>query len=231
MLQCVSAVSDRFNSLSGTQSYQFLMLGLEGAGKTTFLYKLKINGYKKADVQADMVYLKEVKQDPGYHFEELSSPTIGQYSIWEVPGNDVMRPLWPMFYRYLHIHGVFFVVDAFSPTCFDLDQENFRKLSKARDALFHLLHEDELRVSVFFLVLNVNRSTEDAAKKEEEEQEENALFEMLGVPEIEKMVHMKTRFRKVVLNCANISRKDSNWENILKDFRKMQVQIQSQIGS
>lgn len=26
------------------QSYQFLMLGLEGAGKTTFLYKLKING-------------------------------------------------------------------------------------------------------------------------------------------------------------------------------------------
>ena len=54
-----------------------------------------------------------------YHFEELSSPTIGsfgcngfcfymflllpsvrQYSIWEVPGNDVMRPLWPMFYRH-----------------------------------------------------------------------------------------------------------------------------------
>eukprot|EP00913_Durusdinium_trenchii_P029059 g27247.t1 len=240
------------------------MLGLEGAGKTTFLYKLKINGYKKADVTQDMVYLKAAKQDPGYHFEELSSPTIGQYSIWEVPGNDVMRPLWPMFYRYLRIHGVFFVVDAFSEQCFDLDKENFRKLSKARDALFQLVNEDELRVSVFFLVLNVKRSTEDAARKEEEdtgvwswsetgteltkqlslwvpkegpgctiyptkyeaaplhslrqEQEENALFEMLGVPEIEQMAHMKTRFRKVVLNCANISRKDSNWENILKEL-------------
>lgn len=54
------------------------MLGLEGAGKTTFLYKLKINGllsftemfgklprYKKADVTQDMSYLKAAKQDPG----------------------------------------------------------------------------------------------------------------------------------------------------------------------
>ena len=24
---------------------------------------------------------------------------LRQYSIWEVPGNDVMRPLWPTFYR------------------------------------------------------------------------------------------------------------------------------------
>ncbi|CAJ1342416.1 unnamed protein product [Effrenium voratum] len=136
-----------------------------------------------------------------------------------------MRPLWPMFYRYLHVHGVFFVVDAFSEKCFDLTQENFRRLSEAREALFHLLNEDELRVSVFFLVLNVKRSTEDAARKEEEEQEENALFEMLGVPEIEAMAHLKMRFRKVVLNCSNISRRDSNWENILKDFRKMQLQV------
>ena len=59
-----------------------------------------------------------------YHFEEFSSPSIGlqphtssksaqledasskrdcpqlrQYGIWEVPGDDVLRPMWPMFYR------------------------------------------------------------------------------------------------------------------------------------
>mmetsp|Transcript_52113 Transcript_52113/g.97488 ORF Transcript_52113/g.97488 Transcript_52113/m.97488 type:complete len:230 (-) Transcript_52113:58-747(-) len=229
MFQCVSAVSDRFSLLAGQQTYQFLMLGLEGAGKTTFLYKLKINGYKKDDVKQDMKFLKKERQDLGYHFEEFSSPTIGQYGIWEVPGDDVMRPSWPMFYRYLRIHGVIFVVDAFSPDCCALTKENFHRLSKAREALFRLLHEDELRISVFFLVLNVDRNTEDAARKEDEEQNDNALFQMMGVPEIEQMAHMKKRFRKVVLNCANISRKDSNWENMLKEFRKMQVQIEGEL--
>ena len=68
------------------QTYQFLMLGLEGAGKTTFLYKLRINGlraqmltgldklpavqkaclrYKKDDVKQDMRFLKKDKKDPG----------------------------------------------------------------------------------------------------------------------------------------------------------------------
>ena len=226
MFQCVTAVTDKFSLLAGQQTYQFLMVGLEGAGKTTFLYKLRINGYKKEDVKKDMKFLKKDKKDPGYHFEEFSSPSIGQYGIWEVPGDDVMRPMWPMFYRYLHIHCVIFVVDAFSPDCCDLTKENFHKLTKARDALFQLLNEDELRVSVFFLVLNVDRNTEDAARKEDEEQNDNALFEMLGVPEIEQMAHLKTRFRKVVMNCSNISRKDSNWESMLKEFRKIQVQIQ-----
>ena len=77
------------NCLCLAQTYQFLMLGLEGAGKTTFLYKLRINGfgaqtlgiiwhcrvrqvacvqllrYKKDDVKKDMKFLKKDEKDPG----------------------------------------------------------------------------------------------------------------------------------------------------------------------
>ena len=44
--------------------------------------------YKKADVQADMVYLKEVKQDPGGP-ENVASGVHGLGYFWATVGSEV----------------------------------------------------------------------------------------------------------------------------------------------
>eukprot|EP00440_Ansanella_granifera_P058699 gb/GFBE01063623.1/.p1 GENE.gb/GFBE01063623.1/~~gb/GFBE01063623.1/.p1 ORF type:complete len:230 (+),score=53.24 gb/GFBE01063623.1/:1-690(+) len=225
--QCTRAIAEKppFSWFQGSQNYQFLMLGLEGAGKTTFLYKLKVNGYKKADIIKDMAFLKQAGRDPGYHFEELQSSITGPYAIWEVPGNDMMRRLWPMFYRYVRIRCVLFVVDAFTPDACSLSKENIQRLAKARDSLHFLLNEDELRTSAFYLVLNVDDTADDADEEEHKEQQNNALFEMLGVPEIEQ--RFPDRFRTVTLNCASVTRKDPKWEGVLREVHKIQLRINS----
>jgi len=215
--------------LGSDQAQQFLMLGLEDAGKTTLLYRLKIPGYKKDEIIKDMNFLKKENQrgqhgDPGYHYEDFRSNIIGNYGIWEIPGNKMMQRMWPMFYRHLHFRMVLFVVDAFSKTAFDLSKANLEKLTQARDSLHQLLNEDELRQAVFFVVLNVD-TTEGVAKTEDQEQQEKTILEMLDAPWIEKQPQFKERFRTVWLNCATITHAEPEWEKLLQDFSDIQVRL------
>lgn len=45
--------------------------------------------YKKADVQADMVYLKEVKQDPGCPESIASGVVLGLGYYWATVGSEI----------------------------------------------------------------------------------------------------------------------------------------------
>ena len=45
--------------------------------------------YKKADVQADMVYLKEVKQDPGCPESVASGVVLGLGYYWATVGSEI----------------------------------------------------------------------------------------------------------------------------------------------
>lgn len=226
--QCVDSLSDRapFKWFQSQEAFQFLMLGRANAGKTALLYKLKINGLKKAEIKLALKNLKSDSsggiadsRDPAYHYEEFRSSILGQYAIWEVPGNEAMVRLWPMFYRYLRFNAVIFVVDAFSKEAEDLD-----KLAQAREMLHYLLNEDELRCAAFFLILNVE---EKEGKKESTSEEENfseredAFFKMLGVSEIQQQKPHKIRFKKFAFNCTEIDRDGKVWESLLKEAAKI----------
>merc|ERR1712113_779878 len=93
--------------------------------------------------------MKKQNKDPCYHYEEMTSKSLGQYGIWDIPGSEVMVRMWPMFYRYLRMTAVFFVVDAFSASKEDLD-----KIAQARHQIEFLLNEDELRTAAFVLIIN-----------------------------------------------------------------------------
>lgn len=206
------------------------MYGLEGAGKTTFLYKLKIPQWKKAEIKKEMKTLKEKDDkligfqeslDPSYHYEELYSQKLGHhYGIWDIPGKDVFEHLWPMFYRYNRIAAVIFVVDCFSEGRANLDGTNLGKLFKARRLMHFLFHEDELRTAAFILVLNIdlaknsdkrNKSSrqagEEDAQAKDKEDLYNAYYDMLGVPEIEQS-KQSHRFHKAEIDCSNVCDKD-----------------------
>lgn len=232
-----------FSLLGNKANLQFIMFGLEGAGKSTFLYKLKIPKWKRDDIIRDMAYMKKREitipggRDPAYHYEELSSSSAGmKYGIWDIPGNDVFTRISPIFYRYNRMSAVLFVVDAFSDHWDDVN-----KITEARYRLNFLLNEDELRPAAFVLILNVGtlsknqqpaktevlkhetfaaleRDGHKDASKDMTDQE-RALYEMLGVPEILKSEAHKERFFAFSCNCADFSTADAatqqKWENCL----------------
>lgn len=171
----------------GTSSHfpQFLILGLDGAGKTTLLYRLKTNTYWKT-IAEDMAEMRKEKEgddgklyieDPGYHYEEFYRGPFS-FGVWDVPGTDAMRHVWPAFYRSIQIHGVLFVVDVSDKDderrrdkVSDKDDERRKdeRIALAKKELHILLNEDELRHSCFCVIFNKRGRREMKTQDEEDE--------------------------------------------------------------
>merc|ERR1711972_470079 len=117
-------------------------------------------GWKRDDIKRDLAYIKKCEgpcgRDPSYHYEEMSSMSM-KYGIWEVPGNEVMMRMWPMFYRYVRISAVLFVVDVYSEHWSDVET-----VTANRYWMNLLLNEDELRTAAFVLILNIAEGSRDS---------------------------------------------------------------------
>jgi ADP-ribosylation factor protein 1 len=74
------------------------MLGLDAAGKTTLLYKLKLN--------------ETVSTIPtiGFNVETVTPCNGVTFTVWDVGGQDKLRPLWKHYYQ--NTEGLIFVVDS-----------------------------------------------------------------------------------------------------------------------
>ena len=77
---------------------KILMLGLDAAGKTTVLYKLKLN--------------EVVNTIPtiGFNVESLTPVKNVSFTVWDIGGQDKIRPLWKHYF--VGTHGLIFVVDS-----------------------------------------------------------------------------------------------------------------------
>ncbi|XP_062519133.1 ADP-ribosylation factor 1-like 2 [Corticium candelabrum] len=117
-------LSSLFDSLFETgpcgTDRRILMLGLDGAGKTTVLYKLKLN--------------ENVETCPtiGFNVETVTPRKGVTFTVWDVGGQDKIRPLWKHYFR--DAQGLLFVVDS-------LDVSRF---PEARQELISLLCDREL---------------------------------------------------------------------------------------
>lgn len=105
----------------GTSQARILMLGLDAAGKTTVLYKIKLN--------------ETVATIPTIGFNvETVSPVKGlSFTVWDVGGQERIRALWRHYFQ--NTEGLIFVVDS-------SDRE---RISEAREELFGILESDEMR--------------------------------------------------------------------------------------
>ena len=110
---------DLLSSFSGTNA-RILMLGLDGAGKTTVLYKLKLN-----EIVATIPTI-------GFNVETVHPTKSVSFTVWDVGGQDKIRVLWKHYFN--GSDGLVFVVDS-------VDQTRFHE---AREELEAILRSEEM---------------------------------------------------------------------------------------
>ena len=74
------------------------MVGLDAAGKTTVLYKLKLN---------EMV---STTPTIGFNVETVTPVKNMSFTVWDVGGQDKIRPLWRHYFS--GVQGLLYVVDS-----------------------------------------------------------------------------------------------------------------------
>ena len=98
---------------------RILMLGLDAAGKTTLLYKLKLN-----ETVATIPTI-------GFNVETVSPNKRISFTVWDVGGQDKIRPLWR---HYFHgTEGLIFVVDSADRQRFDEAKVELRSILEEVD--------------------------------------------------------------------------------------------------
>ena len=77
---------------------RILLLGLDGAGKTTILYKVKLN--------------ETISSIPtiGFNVETVTPCKGVTFTVWDVGGQEKIRALWKHYFQ--NNHGLIYVVDS-----------------------------------------------------------------------------------------------------------------------
>merc|ERR1711924_286958 len=108
-----------FGKLVGKKDCRILMVGLDAAGKTTILYKLKLG-----EVVTTIPTI-------GFNVETVEYKNIS-FTVWDVGGQDKIRPLWRHYYQ--NTQGLIFVVDS----------NDRDRAEDAKEKLNKMLNEDEM---------------------------------------------------------------------------------------
>lgn len=105
------------------------MVGLDAAGKTSILYKLKLG-----EIVSTIPTI-------GFNVETVQYKNVS-FTVWDVGGQDKIRPLWRHYYQ--GTDGVIFVVDS-------NDRE---RIAEAKQELDSVLKADELRDACLLVLAN-----------------------------------------------------------------------------
>jgi small GTP-binding protein len=97
-----------------------LMLGLDSAGKTTLLYKLKLD--------------KVLQTIPtvGFNVESVKYKSLNM-TMWDIGGQEKIRPLWRHYYD--NVDGVIFI----------LDSNDCDRIEEVKTELHYIMSEDRLK--------------------------------------------------------------------------------------
>eukprot|EP00917_Polyrhabdina_sp_WS-2016_P013167 GHVP01028986.1.p1 GENE.GHVP01028986.1~~GHVP01028986.1.p1 ORF type:complete len:182 (+),score=16.19 GHVP01028986.1:25-570(+) len=123
------ALGKLFSRLIGRQEVRIVMVGLDGAGKTTILYKLKLD-----DVVTTIPTI-------GFNVETVEYKNIS-FNVWDIGGQEKIRRLWRHYYS--NTDGLIFVVDS----------NDRDRIDDAREELHRMLAEEDLRDAVLLVFGN-----------------------------------------------------------------------------
>ncbi|KAL5490815.1 hypothetical protein EMCRGX_G016002 [Ephydatia muelleri] len=115
--------------LYGNKEVRILMCGLDAAGKTTVLYKLKLG-----EVVTTIPTI-------GFNVETIDYKNV-HWTTWDVGGRGKIRPLWRHYYQNTDV--LIYVIDS-------NDRE---RISECQEELQRFLCEDELKDSILLVLAN-----------------------------------------------------------------------------
>ncbi|KAL6941683.1 Arf GTPase arl1 [Hanseniaspora vineae] len=122
--------SSMFDRLWGiNKDVRILILGLDGAGKTTILYRLQVGE------------VISTKPTIGFNVETLTYKNL-KLNVWDLGGQTSIRPYWRCYYS--NTAAVIFVVDS-------TDKDRMNTASKE---LHMMLKEEELQDSALLVFAN-----------------------------------------------------------------------------
>lgn len=149
----LSTLHEALKSFYGLEA-RILMLGLDAAGKTTIVYKLKLN--------------ETVTTIPtiGFNVETVEPMKGVTFTVWDVGGQTKIRALWKHYFT--NTDGLLFVVDSADP-------ERFEESRSELDAIFE---NDEMRGVP--LVVLANKQDLPGARSPSALMEELRLRKLLG---------------------------------------------------
>ena len=106
-----------------------LMLGLDSAGKTTLLYKLKLD--------------KVLQTIPtiGFNVESVKYKSLNM-TMWDIGGQEKIRPLWRHYYD--NVDGVIFI----------LDSNDCDRIEEVKNELHYIMSEDRLKDVKLLILCN-----------------------------------------------------------------------------
>jgi len=123
------AFSNIWARLFGKQEVRILMLGLDAAGKTTILYKLKFG--------------EIVTTNPtvGFNIEKVEYKNI-IFTVWDVGGQHKIRQIWQHYYQ--STDALIFVVDS----------SDRGRIEEAHEELVKMLNKEELKSAILLVLAN-----------------------------------------------------------------------------
>jgi len=129
-------ITESYEKIMGKKEMRILMVGLDAAGKTTILYKLKLG-----EIVTTIPTI-------GFNVETVEYKNIS-FTVWDVGGQDKIRPLWRHYYQ--NTQGIIFVVDSNDRERID---DSSGSDNSAKEELHRMLAEDELRDAVVLVFAN-----------------------------------------------------------------------------
>ncbi|XP_056634085.1 ADP-ribosylation factor 2-like [Diorhabda sublineata] len=122
-------ISAVFNRLFSKKPMRILMVGLDAAGKTTILYKLKLG-----EIVTTIPTI-------GFNVETVEYKNIS-FTVWDVGGQTRIRKLWRHYFA--NTDGLIFVVDS----------NDRDRITEAEEELHNMLGEEDLRDCILLIFAN-----------------------------------------------------------------------------
>ncbi|XP_057663997.1 ADP-ribosylation factor 2-like [Diorhabda carinulata] len=122
-------ISAVFNRLFSKKPMRILMVGLDAAGKTTILYKLKLG-----EIVTTIPTI-------GFNVETVEYKNIS-FTVWDVGGQTRIRKLWRHYFA--NTDGLIFVVDS----------NDRDRIAEAEEELHNMLGEEDLRDCILLIFAN-----------------------------------------------------------------------------